>query len=209
MNKVSLTLLAIAVFAAVSLPAAAQSAAAGGKIGSVDMKKLFADYWKTKQSQTVIDAEIAKKRKELKDMADDLDKAKADYKKILDQSNDPLISAEEREKRKATAADKARQINTSQAAFESYQRQEDSRLKDQQQRMTAKLVADIQKAVVDKAKAGGYSAIVNSGTTEVVLYADPANDLTDAVLKQLNAGAPPETIKPATGLPLNISTNIP
>ena len=57
--------------------------------------------------------------------------------------------------------------------------------------------------------AGGYTLVLNSATTEVVVYSDPQTDITDAVLTQLNAGAPIDLTKPAGGVPFNISTNLP
>ena len=50
--------------------------------------------------------------------------------------------------------------------------------------------------------------MLNSATTEVVVYSDPQADITDAVLAQLNAGAPIDLTKPTAGVPLNFSTNL-
>jgi Skp family chaperone for outer membrane proteins len=138
-----------------------------------------------------------------------LDKAQTDYKLLLDQSNDQAISADEREKRKQSATSKAKEINNSKVALEQFQRQAEAQLADQSQRMSGNLVTEIQKAVADKAKAGGYTLVLNSATTEVVVYSDSAADITDAVLSQLNAGAPIDLTKPAGGVPFNISTNLP
>jgi outer membrane protein len=206
MKKISL--LIIAAVMAVSFTASAQS-----KIASVDMKKLFNNYYKTKTAQTVMDKEKSDLIKELKGMAEELDKARADYKKLLDQANDQAISADERDKRKSAATEKARDVSSRQVAFEQYQRQAESRLADKSQRMTSNLVADIQKYVTDKAKAGGYSIVVDTAAngvsgTPAVLYADPATDITQPVLTLMNAGAPIDVVKPAGGL-LNISTNAP
>lgn len=206
MKKISL--LIIAAIMAVSFTASAQS-----KIASVDMKKVFNNYYKTKTAQSVMDKEKSDLIKELKGMAEELDKARVDYKKMLDQANDQAISADERDKRKSAATDKARDVSSRQVAFEQYQRQAEARLADKSQRMTSNLVADIQKAVSEKAKAGNYTLVVDTAAasasgTPTVLFADPAIDITQAVLTQINAGAPIEVVKPAGGL-LNISTNAP
>ncbi len=189
------------------------TASAQQKIATVDMKKLFNGYYKTKMAQNAIDKDKADARRDLKDMSDALEKAKADYKQMLDQANDPAISADERDKRKAAAADKARDLNTRQVNFESYQRTAESQLADKSQRMIGNLVTEIQKYVSETAKTGGYSLVLDSSAasanlTPQVLYSDASIDITDAVIARENSGAPMDFSKPAAGLS-GISTNAP
>jgi len=187
------------ILTAVLLIATVASASAQTKLATVDMKKLFNGYYKTKLAQTSLENRKTELRKEIKDMADGLDKAQTDYKQLLDQASDPAISDAERAKRKQAAADKAKEINTSRGALDQFQRQAEAQLGDQSQRMSANLVGEIQKAVADKAKAGGYSVVLNSASVETVVYANAGdNDLTAAVLAQLNAGAPIDVTNPAT-----------
>jgi len=184
------------------------SASAETKVASVDMKKLFNGYYKTKLAQASLETRKTELRKEIKDMADGLEKSQAAYKQLLDQASDPAISNDERTKRKQATADKAKEIGNSRAAIEQFQRQAEAQLADQSQRMSANLVGEIQKAVADKAKAGGYSFVMNSASVEVVVFASTDNDLTATVLAQLNAGAPIDVAAPTTGVPLNLSTNL-
>ena len=204
MKNLLLTLLTVVLLAATAFSASAQT-----KVANVDMKKIFNGYWKTKQATTALENRKAELRKEIKDMADSLDKAQTDYKQLLDQSNDQAIAADEREKRKTSAVAKAKEINSSKVALEQFQRQAEAQLADQSQRMSGNLVTEMQKAVSDKAKAGGYTIVLNSAATEMVVYSDSQIDITDAVLVQLNAGAPIDVTKPAGGVPLNVSTNLP
>jgi Skp family chaperone for outer membrane proteins len=201
--------LRLTVFAVLIIAVGTVSAVAQNKVASVDMKKLFNGYWKTKQAQAALENRKTELAKEIKDMANGLEKAQTDYKSLLDQANDQAISADERDKRKSDAADKAKEINTSKAAIEQFQRQAEAQLTDQSQRMSGNLVSEIQKAVTDKAKAGNYSLVVNAASVEAVVYVSADNDLTSAVLSQLNAGAPIDVSTPASGLPLSISTNAP
>jgi outer membrane protein len=206
MKNLRYLILATVLFTGLAFSVHAQSST---KIATVDMKKLFNGYYKTKLAQTSLETRKTELRKEIKDMTDGLEKAQTDYKTLLDQANDQAISADERDKRKQAAEDKAKEINTSRGAIEQFQRQAEAQLADQSQRMSANLVSEIQKAVADKAKAGGYSVVLNAGANEVVVFASADNDITGPVLSQLNAGAPIDVSAPATGVPLNISTNIP
>ena len=206
MKHLRYTILTIALLAATVVSASAQT-----KVATVDMKKLFNGYYKTRLAQTSLESRKTELRKEIKDMADGLDKAQADYKKLLDQASDPALSADERDKRKQASLDKAKEINSSRAAIEQFQRQAEAQLADQSQRMSGNLVGEIQKAVAEKAKAGGFSVVLNSAAVETVVFANNDNDLTASVLAQINAGAPIDMPPPtsSTGLPMTISTNMP
>ena len=191
-----------------ALLAVVSSASAQSKIATVDMKKLFNGYYKTKMAQNAMDKDKNDLRKELKDMADGLEKARADYKQLLGQANDQAVTSDERDKRKASAMEKAKDVNSRQVAFEQYQRQAETQLNDKSQRIVGNLVGEIQKVVADKAKAGGYTLVVNSASTDAFLYTSADSDITAAVITQLNVGAPIDFNKSPAGL-LNISTNAP
>ena len=202
MKNLRYTLLTVVLLVATVVSAGAQT-----KVATVDMKKLFNGYYKTKLAQASLETRKTELRKEIKDMADGLDKAQADYKQLLDQASDPAISADERDKRKQATADKAKEMSNSKAAIDTFQRQAEAQLADQSQRMSSDIVGEIQKAVADKAKAGGYSLVMNGASTEVVVFAGADTDITASVLGQLNAGAPIDVTTPA-GMAPNISTNL-
>ncbi len=204
MRNFRLMLLSAVLLAAMTISAAAQT-----KVATVDMKKIFNGYWKTKQASVALENRKVELRKEMKDMADGLEKAQADYKQLLDQANDQAISADERDKSHQAAADKAKEISNTKVTLEQFQRQAEAQLADQSQRMSGNLVTEIQKAVADKAKAGGYSMVINSAYTEAFIYVSGDSDITDGVLSQLNAGAPIDLSKPTGTSSFNISTNLP
>ncbi len=196
---------------ALVLVAVACSASAQTKVATVNMKKLFDGYYKTKMAMTALDKKRSDLLKEAKEMADGLDKARSDYKQLLDQANDQAISADERDRRKQSATEKGKEISDSQVALEQFQRQAQAQVAETGQRMSDNLVNDIKKAVADKAKAAGFIMVLNSGSTEAVVYASSDNDITDTVLSQLNAGAPIDVSKPSDSLPLLVpgGTNAP
>ena len=204
MKKLTLAFLTAVLLAATALTAEAQS-----KVASVDMKKLFNGYWKFKQSSTILEDRKASHRKELKNMSEDLDKAQMAYKQLLEQANDPLISPDERDKRKLAASEKSKVVNNAKAALEQYQRQAETSLGELEQRLSGNLISEIQKAVIAKAKAAGYTAVINTAATEVVVYADTSADLTETVLKDINASAPPDFFKNTSALPATLKPNSP
>ena len=186
--------LTISLLAFLSVPALAQT-----KIGTVDLRKLFDGYWKTKQAQVALNDRKAQLDKDDKGMRDDLKKGGDDYQKLLEQANDQAISADERDRRKAAAADKLRALQDSKGAIDTFERQAQVTLSEQGQRMRENILTEIKAAVTTQAKLAGYSMVIDAAAetanaTTAVIYTNGENDLTDAVLKQLNAGAPISTL---------------
>ena len=181
---------------------------AQGRIATVDLRKIFDNYWKTKQADAALKDRGADIEKDHKTMLEDWKKAKDEYQTLLTDANNQTLSLEERDKRKKSAEDKFKQIKESEDAIGQYERQARTTLDEQRKRMRDGIVEEIRTAVNSKAKAGGYAMVVDSsaesgngnaaaGTpgTPVFLYVNKENDITDAVLAQLNAGAPAETPK--------------
>src|SRR5215218_8829763 len=94
MNKLFLTLLLASSVAAV---------AADTKIGTIDLRKAFDNYWRTKQADVNLKDQASDMEKTRKEMFDSYEKSRENYRKIVDGANDPAVSAEEREKRKKNA----------------------------------------------------------------------------------------------------------
>jgi outer membrane protein len=171
------------------------SAFAQSKVATADLRKLFDNYYKTKLAQAAIQDRVAQLTKDDNSMKDDLKKASDDYQQLLGQANDQAISADERDRRKQSAADKLKQLEDRRTAIDQYERQAQATLNDQRQRMRDKILVDVQAAVNSMAKAGGYTLVIDTAAesanaTPTVVYHADENDLTDALLKQLNAGAP-------------------
>jgi len=213
MKILKTTILTVALLAVLSVPALAQNKGAAtqtGKTGTVDMRKLFDGYWKTKQAEAALNDRKAELDKEDQGFIEDLKKARDEYQKLLDGANDQAISADERDKRKQAAADKYRQITDSETTIAQFERQAQATLAEQSQRMRANILSEIKAAVAAKTKADGYTMVFDSASetvnqTPIILYSSSENDLTSAVLAQLNAGAPVDLPKPAA----TTSTNSP
>jgi len=188
------------------------SALAQTKIATVDLKKLFDNYYKTKLAQTAIQEHAAQLDKDDKSMKDDLKKGSDDYQALQAQANDQALSADERDRRKQAASDKLKELQASKAAIDQYERQAQTTLGEQRQRMREKILVDIKAAVNTKAKAAGYNLVFDTAAetvngTMAIVYTSGDNDLTDAVLAQLNAGAPIDTTKPLTTTPPSLTNS--
>ena len=178
------------------------SALAQTKIATVDLKKLFDNYYKTKLAQASIQERAAQLDRDDKSMKDDLKKGGDDYQQLLQQANDQTLSAEERDRRKKSADDKLKELQTNKAAIDQYERQAQTTLGEQRQRMRENILNEVKAVVTAKAKSGGYTLVFDTAAetvngTMTIVYTSGDNDLTGAVLAQLNAGAPIDVTKPA------------
>src|SRR6266478_3033210 len=187
---------AVLLISALGGPAWAQS-----RIATVDLRKLFDNYWKTKQADSALKDRAADMEKEHKNMLDDWKKAKEDYQGLLGSANDQAVSTEERERRKKSAEDKLKYIKETEDTIAQYERQARSTLDEQKKRMRDNILGEIRTAVNAKAKSSGFllvfdTAAESANGTPVILFSGNDNDMTETILAQLNAGAPIETPKP-------------
>jgi outer membrane protein len=190
-------LLAALLSAAFVVPALAQS-----RVATVDVKRIFDGYWRTKQAMANLKEQAAEMDKERKGFMDDFTKARQDYQKLLDSAADTLISAEERDKRKAAAEKKLVELRELEQTVQQYDRQATSTMQEKNRRMRDNLLRDIREVVNSKARAGGFGLVLDTAAesvnnTPIVMFTSGDNDLTDAVLTQLNSTAPAQ-LPPAT-----------
>jgi outer membrane protein len=195
--KLLLPLLCAACLLAVPATAPAQ---ASQRIAIVDLKKLFDEYYKTKLADAQLKDEAGDLDKQRRGIAEDYQKAAEDYKKALEGANNQAVSADEREKRKKAAETALLKANEIEQTLKSFERSARGNLEEKQRLAREKILKDIQGAVAGKARAGGYNLVLDTAAeginrTPVLFYHDGKDDLTAAVLAQLNANAPADLPK--------------
>jgi Skp family chaperone for outer membrane proteins len=200
------TIIRLACLFAVAAFCTAATAAQAPKIATVDLKKLFDGYWKTKQANTKLKDFTADMERESNAIKEKYKKLDEEYKKLLEGANDQTVSAEEREKRKKGAEDKLLEIRQVEVAMEQFVRNARANLGEQERRMRDNIVKELRDTIAVKAKAGAFTLVLDtsgetSNTAPTVMFNSGDADLTDAVLADLNAKAPPEAAKPAEAKP--------
>jgi Skp family chaperone for outer membrane proteins len=184
--------------------ALAAAASAQSKIGIIDLRKVFDDYHKTRTADARLKDQAADLDKERKAMMDQYQKASDDYKAALEGANDQAVSIDEREKRKKTAESKLLDIKKLEQDIGQFDRQARAALEEEQRKLRDKILVEIRGVINSKAKSAGYTLVIDSAAesvnkTPVVMYTNGENDLTTAVLAELNANAPASTRPTAPG----------
>jgi outer membrane protein len=172
------------------------SALAQGKIATIDLNKAFSNYWKKKEAEANLKDLQADMDKELKSMVEEFKKVKEAYQRLLNDSNDQAVSSDEREKRRKQAEEKFKQAKDLEESASQYDRQARTRLEEQSRNVRERILTEIKNIITAKAKANGYSLVIDTAAetrnmTPVVLFNNNEFDITDSVLDQLNAAAPP------------------
>ncbi len=191
------TLVNLLAVAALTFGAVSATAQTPLRLAIVDLRKVFDGYYKTKQADGKIKEETAGLEKTAKSMLEDYKKANEEYKGLSEAANDSAISAEEKQKRRKSAEDKLLDIRQQEQQIQQYQRQSEATLLEKRRRMREQILREIRETVVTKAKAAGFTMVVDSAAesvnqTPIVLFTNGENDLTEDLLKQLNATDPGE-----------------
>jgi Skp family chaperone for outer membrane proteins len=177
------------------------------KIGIVDLKKVFEGYWMTKQADTEIKESEADYLKSRKRLVDDYQRANEEYKRVIESANDQALSSEERARRKTDAERRVVEMREIEQSIQLYDRTTRQNLEDQSLRLRGRILEKIREVIDTQARAGNYTFVIDTAAesvnrTPVILYHNSENDLTDGVLKELNAAAPislPGQLAPGTG----------
>jgi len=193
-----MTYLPRTLLAALAAALLAASAQAQMKIAVVNMKTVFDGYWKTKQSDATVKERQGEFEGERKKMADDYERLNAEFRELDKGSRDPAISAEEQKKRKESANAKLLEIREIEQSVANFDRNFKQQITDQITRMRENIFRDIREVVDTKAKAANYNLIINTAaeTTQVpvFMFASGLPDLTQEIVTELNAKAPPGSL---------------
>lgn len=203
MKKTLITaLLAIAITLGTTHTASAQQ-----KIGTVDMKKIFESYYKTKDAETKMNEERASIKRDLDERTEKRKLMEADITKLNDELKKPELSGAKKE---AAAKDREKKIADWQEMMKDLQ----AFTKEQDEKIGAKtlnirngIVSDIKAIVNEKIKSDGYDLVfdtsgLSSNGVPMVMYAKDSYDFTKDIIEKLNATRPkggastPDAAKP-------------
>jgi len=176
---------------ALGLATVPQASAQQLKIGTVDMKKVFDGYYKTKDAESKINEQRNAAKKELEDRMDVAKKTLDEVKKLDDDLQNPALSKEEKDRKAKLRSDKATELQNMDREIREFQATREKQLQEQSMRMRAGIVDDIDKVVADRVKAESYNLVFDkSGPSlngvPIVLFSMESYDFTNEVVSILN-----------------------
>ncbi|HWA11251.1 MAG TPA: OmpH family outer membrane protein [Opitutaceae bacterium] len=207
MKNIARTLLSAALFGACTLAVQAQPAL---KIAVVDMAKLYDSHWQTEEQNAKLNKDQQTASEQMQQLVAEGQALVDQYKDLDEQSKSPTLTNEARAKAQADAQKKYAEIQTKQndvATFrDNAQRSLQQRIKTFRDLMLEQISNVASKIAKDK---GATLLLDKSGPTAIgvssIIYFDPAYDITDEVMKELNKDRPaPSAVAapaPAAGAP--------
>ena len=179
------------------------SALAQGKVGVINLTKVFDEFWRTKQADVQIKDRLTEFEKMGQSMYDDYKKANEEFGKQIEAANDPALSKEESEKRRKDLDKKRKDIMEMENNIKQFQGNSQRALMEQRGRVRESILRDVRGVIEEKSKAGGYNTVLDvsaqsANGTPVVIFTTLAggeSDLSDSVAKALAATAPPDSAK--------------
>jgi outer membrane protein len=184
-------------------------ASADLKVATVDLSKAFDGYYKTKEIQTSLKEKQDEAQKELQDKVADYQKIGDEVQKLDQQSKDPTLSAEARAEKAKARDQRGADLQAAQRQIEEFRTERSNELKDELIRRRKEVVDEITKVINDYSGPQGYDMVIDKSSASaasgvpIILYSSSKlPDITDVIIKQLNAGAPatpaPGAAAPAT-----------
>ncbi|NCC51603.1 MAG: OmpH family outer membrane protein [Spartobacteria bacterium] len=167
------------------------------KIVFVDMNTLFEKYYKTEKADRQLQEQADELNSKYEAMVENIEVMREEFNALRDAAQDGALSTEAREKKKADAESKLLEISDEEQKMRRFRETHGKQLSGQQRRMRETIVGEITEVLVDYARNQGYSSVIDSSGESLngvplILYSDGNRDITEKVLKELNAGKLPE-----------------
>lgn len=165
------------------------------KIGIVDMKRVFADYYKTKEAESKVNEGKAIAKKEL-------DERNAKYKQLIQSwqdlqkiVNDQALNEEMRAQKSKEANDVAAEAKSLEREMAEFRQRRERQLQEEVLRMRKAILEEIRELVEEKAKGDNYDLVFDKSGLGVngvpfLLHSKDAVDFSNEIIAELNKDAP-------------------
>lgn len=180
---------------AVALFLTSQASQAQLKLGTVDMNRIFAEYYKTKEAETKLNEARNAAKAEFDERLETLKKGMESINSLNAELEKPELSPEKKDqltKDRDAKVNEARNLDREIAEFRSTRERQ---LQEQFVRMRKDIVEDILKTIADKVKSDGYDLVLDKsgqsiGQVPVVIFARDTYDFSNDIIATLNKNAP-------------------
>lgn len=165
------------------------------KLGTVDMNKVFVEYYKTKDAEAKLNEARAQAKKEFDERMEHLKKSMDEITKLNEDISKPELSNEKKASLEKTRDEKVSETRSLDQSTAEFRQTRERQLQDQFMRMRKDIIEDIMKVVNEKVKAEGYDLVLDKsgislGQVPVVLYARNDLDFSPELITALNKTAP-------------------
>lgn len=169
------------------------SATAETKVGFVNMKTLFGKYYKTKDQDAALKTKRDIVKKYGEKLRDDLVRLDKEFKQLSEEVLNPALSPEARKNIEEDAKMKRTSVLMKDKQIREYMTKQSNQMKKEYEASRNSVVAEIRKEISVFATKLKYDMIIDvsgesANMVPVVVYYDKTKDITNVILRRLNAG---------------------
>ncbi len=177
--------------------------AADLKIATVNMEKVFDEYYKTKALNVQFKSRSEEAEVKKQELEGKFNTLKGELQTLTAAMKDKSLSEKEREKKRELAEEKYAQLKEAEERLVEFDKTTRRQLAEDMRIEQQKIVAEIKSAISKYTKEHSITLVLDtSGKTmnnvEAVVLSDPSFDITDAIIAIMNKNAPDkiEDVKP-------------
>jgi len=190
----------VAVIATITLGLAlgASAQVPTGRIVTVDLNRVFNEYYKTPIASSKLKETADSFNKEHEEMLANYKKEIDEVNKLREEQDKPEYTAEVRAQKKKALEDKLVETNKLQHDIDDYRTSHRKILEEQTQRMRSTILKEINDVITKEARDAGYMLVLDkSGNTlngvPAVVFSQDSMEITDDIIKILNKNQPKST----------------
>ncbi len=203
MKKLAQTLFTLAAFGLSSLLVHAQPAP---KILVVDLAKLYDSHYKTEEHVAKLTGDEKKASEELEKLNAEGNTLVEQYKELIEQAKNPALTGEARTKAEAESQKKLEQIQAKQNEVGTFRNNATRSIQQRLKTFMSLMLDEIGKIATEIAKKKGATLLIDkSGPSAIgvsnIIYFDPAYDITDEVMKEINQDRPASPVTAPSAAP--------
>ena len=172
--------------------------APSGRIVTVDLNRLFNDYYRTPVASQKLKDTAEQYNKEHEEMLAQYRALVDELNKLREDQDKPEYTAAVREQKRKAVAEKLTETQKLQRDIEDYRAVHRRILEEQTQRMRQTILKEINDVIDKESRAAGYQLVFDkSGSTlngvPTIVFAQDSMDITDEIAKILNKNQPKTT----------------
>jgi outer membrane protein len=172
---------------AVAVAAQAQPAL---RVATINVGQVLNTYYKAEEATNRLRVDQQKAQEQIEELNRQGNELVEGYKELVEQSRNTALSDDARSRAEADAQRRMEQIQLKQAEVQQFQANAERSLRQRQQTQQQLLLDEIRQSAETVAKAKGATLLLDNSLAPVVLFADPAYDITEEVSRELNKGRP-------------------
>ena len=165
------------------------------KVGTVDMSRIFQDYYKTKEAESRMNESRLSAKKEMDERIEARSKVLEEINALNRDMEKPELSSTLREQKNKLRDDKIAEVRNLDREVNEFKTTRERHLNEMATRMRNGIVEDIMRVVNERVKAGGYDLVLDKSgpslsSVPIVLFSKESFDFTADAVAALNKAKP-------------------